>query len=65
MAKITAVSPFAPSAFPALPVVKGVRLAAAAAGVRYKGRDDVMLAHLPAGTAMAGVFTTSRTRSAP
>ena len=65
MAKITAVSPFAPAAFPALPEVKAVRLAAAAAGVRYRGRDDVMLALLPEGTAVAGVFTTSRTRSAP
>jgi glutamate N-acetyltransferase/amino-acid N-acetyltransferase len=65
MATITAVSPFAPAAFPALPEVKGVSLAAAAAGVRYKGRDDVMLALMPEGTAVAGVFTTSRTRSAP
>jgi glutamate N-acetyltransferase/amino-acid N-acetyltransferase len=65
MAKIEAVSPFAPSSFPALPVVRGVRLAAVAAGVRYKDRDDVMLAELAAGSTVAGVFTTSKTRSAP
>jgi glutamate N-acetyltransferase/amino-acid N-acetyltransferase len=60
-----AVSPLAPAAFPALPAVRGVRLAAGAAGVRYEGRDDVMLARLEAGTAMAGVFTRSATRAAP
>jgi glutamate N-acetyltransferase/amino-acid N-acetyltransferase len=65
MAKIEAVSPFAPERFPDLPVVKGLRLAAAAAGVRYQGRDDVMLAEIAPGAAVAGVFTTSRTRSAP
>jgi len=65
MAKTDAVSPFAPRAFPALPQVRGVRLAAGAAGVRYKGRDDVMLAEIAPGAAIAGVFTRSRTRAAP
>jgi glutamate N-acetyltransferase/amino-acid N-acetyltransferase len=65
MATIEAVSPFAPERFPDLPVVKGVRLAAGAAGVRYAGRDDVMLAEIAPGAAVAGVFTTSLTRSAP
>jgi len=60
-----AVSPFAPASFPALAPVKGVRLAAAAAGVKYHGRDDVMLAEMAPGTAVAGVFTRSATRSAP
>jgi glutamate N-acetyltransferase/amino-acid N-acetyltransferase len=59
------VSPFAPTVFPALPAVAGVRLASAAAGVRYKGRQDVMLAELAAGSVMAGTFTRSETRSAP
>ena len=59
------VSPLAPAAFPALPVIGGVRFAAAAAGVRYKGRTDVMLAELAGGTTVAGVFTRSATRSAP
>ena len=65
MAKITAVSPLAPASFPDLPVIAGVRLATAEAGVRYKGRTDVMLAVLDPGTAVAGVFTRSATRSAP
>ncbi len=58
------VSPLAPKAFPDLPVIGGVRFATAQAGVKYKNRDDVMLAILDAGTTIAGVFTTSKTRSA-
>ncbi len=65
MGKITAVSPLAPAAFPALPVIGGVTFAAAQAGVKYAGRTDVMLALLAPGTTMAGVFTRSATRSAP
>lgn len=57
-------SPLAPVEFPTLPVVDGVRFATAAAGVRYSGRDDVMLAALDPGTVVAGVFTRSATRSA-
>ncbi|MCE0505712.1 bifunctional glutamate N-acetyltransferase/amino-acid acetyltransferase ArgJ [Roseivivax sp. GX 12232] len=65
MAKITGRSPLAPEAFPALPVIKGVRFATTAAGVRYAGRVDVMLAHLAPGSTLAGVFTRSATRAAP
>lgn len=57
-------SPLAPAEFPDLPVIGGVTFAATEAGVRYKGRPDVMLATLAPGTAMAGVFTRSATRSA-
>ncbi|MGR3375797.1 bifunctional glutamate N-acetyltransferase/amino-acid acetyltransferase ArgJ [Salipiger abyssi] len=64
MAKITSVSPLAPASFPELPVIGGVRFASAAAGVRYAGRTDVMLALLDPGSTMAGVFTRSATRSA-
>nr|WP_217360220.1 bifunctional glutamate N-acetyltransferase/amino-acid acetyltransferase ArgJ [Ruegeria arenilitoris] len=53
------------AAFPDLPVIDGVRFAAVAAGVRYQGRTDVMLAVLDPGTAVAGVFTRSATRAAP
>ena len=60
-----AISPLAPAAFPDLPVIDGVTFAAGAAGVRYKGRTDVMLAVLAPGSAIAGVFTRSATRSAP
>ncbi len=61
---MTARSPLAPAAFPDLPPIAGLRIASAAAGLRYKGRSDVMLAILPPGTAMAGAFTRSATRSA-
>ena len=60
-----AVSPLAPKSFPKLPPLAGVRLATAAAGVRYKDRKDVLLALLAPGTQVAGVFTTSKTASAP
>lgn len=65
MAEPMPVSPLAPAAFPDLPVIKGVRFAAAAAGVKYQGRTDVMLAVMDPGTSVAGVFTRSKTRSAP
>jgi glutamate N-acetyltransferase/amino-acid N-acetyltransferase len=59
------VSPLAPKAFPKLPPLAGVRLSTVAAGVRYQQRTDVLLALLAPGTRVAGVFTTSRTASAP
>ena len=37
------VSPLAPKHYPTMPVVHGVRIATAAAGIKYKGRTDVML----------------------
>ncbi len=58
------VSPLAPESFPDLPVIEGVTFATAQAGVKYKGRTDVMLALLAPGTTMTGVFTRSSTRSA-
>jgi glutamate N-acetyltransferase/amino-acid N-acetyltransferase len=60
-----AVSPLAPASFPAMPPVPGVRLATAAAGIRYAGRTDVLLVLLDRGTAAAGVFTRSKCPSAP
>ena len=65
MGKITAVSPLAPDHFPDLPVIDGVRFATSAAGVRYQGRTDVMLAELAPGATVAGAFTRSATRAAP
>lgn len=66
MANITKVSPLAPKGgFPKLPVIGGVWFATAEAGVKYKGRPDVMLAACDTGTTIAGVFTTSSTRAAP
>ena len=62
---MTTVSPLAPARFPDLPEVRGLTLGTAAAGIRYKGRDDVMVAVLPEGAAVAGVYTRSATASAP
>ncbi len=62
---MTGKSPLAPDRFPALPPVPGVKLAAAACGLGYTGRSDVMLAELAAATAVAGVFTRSLTAAAP
>jgi glutamate N-acetyltransferase/amino-acid N-acetyltransferase len=59
------VSPLAPTSFPDIPPVDGVRFATGAAGIRYKGRTDVMLALLDKGTEVAGVFTKSKCASAP
>lgn len=58
-------SPFAPKALPHAAPVEGVRLAVAEAGIRYKGRKDLMVAVLEPGTVVAGVLTKSKTRSAP
>src|SRR6516225_8826152 len=58
-------SPLAPAQFPDMPAIAGVRLATAAAGIRYAGRTDVMLALFEPGTAVAGVFTRSKCPSAP
>ncbi len=59
------VSPLAPPTFPALPTLKGVRLAACSAGIRYKDRVDLMVAELAPGTTVGGVVTKSLTASAP
>ena len=61
----SAVSPLAPTEVPEMPVIPGVRLATAAAGIRYKGRTDVLLAVMDEGTTVAGVFTRSKCPSAP
>src|SRR6202171_800905 len=61
----TAISPLAPTDVPDMPVIAGVKLATAAAGIRYKGRTDVLLAVMDKGTAVAGVFTKSKCPSAP
>ncbi|WP_349370023.1 bifunctional glutamate N-acetyltransferase/amino-acid acetyltransferase ArgJ [Salinarimonas sp.] len=59
------VSPLAPKTHPDLPEIAGVRLATAAAGIRYRGRTDVLYVGLDAGTSVAGVFTRSKCPSAP
>src|SRR3954454_17506043 len=61
----SSVSPLAPKNVPSMPVIAGVRLATAEAGIRYKNRTDVLLAVMDKGTAVAGVFTKSKCPSAP
>ncbi len=61
----TAVSPLAPKHVPDMPAIAGVRMATAAAGIRYAGRTDVLLALFDPGTTVAGVFTRSKCPSAP
>jgi len=63
--KAVPVSPLAPKTYPKMPAVEGVAFATAEAGIRYKGRTDVLLATLSEGTRMAGVFTRSKCPSAP
>src|SRR3979490_1862524 len=65
MAVNHAQSPLAPKTTPTLPRIAGVKLGAGQSGVRYKDRDDVMLAVVPAGATIAGVLTRSKTSSAP
>ncbi|MEM9043096.1 MAG: bifunctional glutamate N-acetyltransferase/amino-acid acetyltransferase ArgJ [Pseudomonadota bacterium] len=65
LGKSHAISPLAPEAFPDLPVISGLRLAAGHAGVKYRDRDDVMIAELAEGSVIAGTFTRSATRAAP
>ncbi|MBN8890594.1 MAG: bifunctional ornithine acetyltransferase/N-acetylglutamate synthase [Rhodospirillales bacterium 70-18] len=59
-----AVSPLAVP-LPELPPLAGVRLGAAAAGIRYKNRTDLVMAEMDAGTTAAGVFTSSKCPGAP
>ncbi len=59
------VSPLAPGRFPDIPAIGGVRTATVEAGIRYKGRDDLLLVELAPGSAIAGALTRSLTASAP
>jgi len=58
------ISPLAPASFPKLHIISGVTFATAAAGIKYAGRTDVMLASIAAGSTVAGVFTRSATSAA-
>ena len=62
---MTKLSPLAPHRFPDMPDLAGVRLATAACGLSNKGRTDLMLVELAHDTRVAGVFTRSKTASAP
>jgi len=50
---------------PDLGTIAGVRLGAAEAGIRYRGRTDLVMAEFDAGTSVAGVFTRSKCPGAP
>ena len=65
MGEVSSVSPFAPAALASLPPIEGVAFATAEAGIRYKGRTDLLLAVLDEGTSVAGVLTQSKTASTP
>ena len=45
--------------------VPGIRLATAAAGIRYQGRDDLLLIELAEGGTVAAVFTRNAFCAAP
>lgn len=59
------ISPLAPKEFAELPPVKGVLIATAETGLKYKEREDLLLVSFPDGAHMAGVFTQSKCSSAP
>ena len=59
------ISPLAPRKYPKMPAVDGVRIATAEAGIKYKGRTDLLAMVFDAGTTVAGVFTRSKCPSAP
>lgn len=58
-------SPLAPAQMPVTAPVAGVGLTTLASGIRYQGRDDLMLMTLPVGSTIAGVLTRSATCAAP
>ncbi|MDO6964849.1 bifunctional glutamate N-acetyltransferase/amino-acid acetyltransferase ArgJ [Rhizobium alvei] len=59
------VSPLAPTSYPAMPVIDGVAMATAEAGIKYKNRTDVLLMVFDRPASVAGVFTRSKCPSAP
>ncbi len=58
-------SPLAPDILAELPVISGVRIGVGCTGTKYKNRHDVMIALCDGETSVAGVFTNSKTASAP
>lgn len=65
MTKAIPPSPLAPTRFPDIETIDGVRLATAKAGIKYQDRTDVLLAAFDPGTVVAGVFTRSKCPGAP
>ena len=59
------VSPLAPAKYPKMPAIEGVRMETAQAGIKYKGRTDVLMMVFDEPASVAGVFTRSLCPSAP
>ncbi len=59
------VSPLAPKTYAVMPPLRGVRMATAAAGIKYKNRTDVLMMVFDKPASVAGVFTRSKCPSAP
>lgn len=60
-----AVSPLAPTTWPAMPALGGVRLGSVEAGIKYSGRKDLSVIEFAGLANIAGVFTQSKCPSAP
>jgi glutamate N-acetyltransferase/amino-acid N-acetyltransferase len=58
-------SRLAPSMFPRIPPIAGVRLTTQSVGIKYARRHDLLLAECVRGSTVAGVFTRSTTAAAP
>ena len=61
----SSVSPLAPARPVVPPPLDGVRIATAAAGIKYRDRTDLLAMVFDEGTTAAGVFTRSKCPSAP
>jgi glutamate N-acetyltransferase/amino-acid N-acetyltransferase len=65
MGKVANISPLAPTSYPQMPALKGVRLGAVEAAIKYKGRLDLGAIIFDVPATVAGVFTKSKCSSAP
>ena len=54
-----------PETFPDMPAIAGLSLGTAATGLKYTGRDDLMLMRCAEGSTLAAVFTQSDTAAPP
>ncbi|GAA5106052.1 bifunctional glutamate N-acetyltransferase/amino-acid acetyltransferase ArgJ [Bartonella jaculi] len=59
------ISPLSPQNIQELPLLSGVRIATAEAGIKYKGRTDLLFIVFDEPARVAGVFTRSKCPSAP
>ena len=59
------ISPLAPKTPPTLPSIEGVRLQSVEAGIKYRGRKDLLLMVFDKPCPVAGIFTQSKCPGAP